>query len=275
VSAAKRLGQHFLTDPQLLRRIADALEPSPEDVVIEIGPGRGSLTEAVAPRVAHVIAIEKDARLARECGMRSAECGIDNVSLVEGDALNVEWHALLEPHGATPHSAFRTPHFKVVGNIPYSITSPLIEKALTPPLPERIVFLVQREVAERIAAAPGRKAYGALSVGVQAACRVELLFRVGAGAFRPRPRVDSALLRLTPLAQPLIAPQEGAVFRRFVTTCFSRRRKQLRNVLVAAAGRPVEEVKAGLAALGLDPVARPETLPPAQFVRLLRWSGGL
>ena len=87
--------------------------------------------------------------------------------------------------------------------------------------------------------------------------------------------MDSALLRLTPLAQPLIAPQQGAVFRRFVTTCFSRRRKQLRNVLVAAAGRPVEEVKAGLAALGLDPVARPETLPPAQFVRLLRWSGGL
>src|SRR5207245_1603343 len=100
--AATRLGQPLLTDPQLLRRIADALEPSPEDVVIEIGPGRGSLTVAVAPRVAHVIAIEKDARLARECGMRSAECGIDNVSLVEGDALKVEWHALLEPHGATP-----------------------------------------------------------------------------------------------------------------------------------------------------------------------------
>jgi 16S rRNA (adenine1518-N6/adenine1519-N6)-dimethyltransferase len=275
VSAAKRLGQHFLTDPELLRRIVDALDPSPDDVVLEIGPGRGSLTAQLAPRVARVVAIERDRQLARECGMRNAECGIDNVSVVEGDALKLDWHALLEPHLALPHSAFRTPHFKVVGNIPYSITSPLLEKALTAPLPERIVFLVQREVAERVAAAPGGKAYGALSVGVQAACRAELLFRVPAGAFRPPPKVESALLRLTPLAAPLIAPEEGAAFRRFVTACFSRRRKQLRNVVMAAAGRTAAEVSAGLAVLRLDPAARPETLPPAAFVRLLRWSGGL
>jgi 16S rRNA (adenine1518-N6/adenine1519-N6)-dimethyltransferase len=151
----------------------------------------------------------------------------------------------------------------------------LLEKALTPPLPERIVFLVQREVAERVAAAPGGKAYGALSVGVQAACRAELLFRVPAGAFRPPPKVESALLRLTPLAAPLIAPEDGPALRRFVTACFSRRRKQLRNVVMAAAGRPAAEVSAGLAMLGLDPAARPETLPPTEFVRLLRWSGGL
>jgi 16S rRNA (adenine1518-N6/adenine1519-N6)-dimethyltransferase len=185
------------------------------------------------------------------------------------------WHALLEARPSVPRSDFRVPRFKVIGNIPYSITSPLLEKALTPPLPERIVFLVQREVAERVAAAPGGKAYGALTVGVQAVCRAELLFRIPAGAFRPPPKVESALLRLTPLAAPLIAPEDGPALRRFVTACFSRRRKQLRNVVMAAAGRPAAEVSAGLAMLGLDPAARPETLPPAEFIRLLRWSGGL
>src|SRR5207245_240163 len=158
-----------------LRRIADALEPSPEDVVIEIGPGRGSLTAHLAPRVARVIAIEKDRRLARELrGKGNGEWG--NVQIVEGDALRLDWLDLVLgttlPHSpfpiprlsTIPHSPVPIPRFKIVGNIPYNITSPLIEKALTPPLPERIVFLVQREVAERIAATPGRKAYGALSV---------------------------------------------------------------------------------------------------------------
>ncbi len=275
MTSGKRLGQHFLTDPQLLRRIADALDPAPADVVIEIGPGRGSLTAELARRVARVIAIERDRKLAhdlRESGIGKRETG--NVVVVEGDALKLDWHALVRSD-TSPVSPFSFPGFKIIGNIPYAITSPLIEKALTPPLPERIVFLVQREVAERIAAAPGGKAYGALSVGVQAACSVELLFRVGAGAFRPPPKVESALLRLTPLAEPLIAPADGPALRRFVTACFGRRRKQLRNVLVAAAGRPAAEVNAGLAALGLDPAARPETLPPPAFVRLLRWSGRL
>ena len=137
------------------------------------------------------------------------------------------------------------------------------------------MFLVQAEVADRVAAAPGSKTYGALSIGVQALCRVERLLTVRAGAFRPRPRVDSALLRLTPLAQPLVAPEEVAAFRAFVTACFSRRRKQLRNVVMAATGRPAAVVLAGLAALGLDPAARPETLAPAAFMRLWRWSARL
>ncbi len=260
------LGQHFLTDPNILRRIVDALDPNPEDVVLEIGSGKGSLTAVLAPRVQRVIAIEKDRRLAHECGMRNTECGIDNVEIVAGDALAINWHARI------PHSAFRTPHFKVVGNIPYYITSPLIEKALTPPVPERIVFLVQKEVAERVAAAPGSKAYGALAVGVQAVCRVEKLFTVKAGAFRPPPKVDSAVLRLTPLAQPLVAPQDAPAFRAFVAASFSRRRKQLRNAVMAATGRPAAVVLHGLAALGLEPAVRPETLPPAAFARLLRWS---
>ncbi len=134
------------------------------------------------------------------------------------------------------------------------------------------MFLVQREVADRLAAAPGSKRYGALSVGVQAVCRVEKLFVVKAGAFRPAPRVDSAVVRFTPLPAPLIAAAETAAFRTFVTACFSRRRKQLRNAVMAATGRPAAEVSALLKALELPPAARPETLAPEVFVRLLRAS---
>jgi len=271
----KRLGQHFLTDRNILQRIVDALEPAPDDVVVEIGAGKGSLTVALAPRVANVIAVEKDRRLARDCGLRIEECGLGNVTVVEGDALKLSWHALIETSPANPQSPIRNPQLKVVGNIPYNITSPLIDKALTPPLPARIVFLVQAEVADRMAAPPGSKAYGALSIGVQAVCSVERLFTVRAGAFTPPPKVESALVRLTPLAHPLVAPDEIPRFRAFVTACFTRRRKQLRNVAMAATGRSAAVVAAGLAALGLDPTVRPETLAPEDFVRLLRWSGRL
>ncbi len=266
----KRLGQHFLTDPNILEQIADALDPVPGDVVLEIGPGKGSLTGVLLARGLRVIAIEKDRRLAAELGTRKAERGTDRLTVVHGDALRVDWHALV-----VPPSAFRVPPFKIVGNIPYNITSPLIAKALTPPLPERIVFLVQAEVADRLAAAPGSRAYGALSVGVQALCRVERLFGVRAGSFRPRPKVDSALVRLTPRARPLVAAGEVAAFRAFVAACFSRRRKQLRNVVMAATARPAAAVLDGLRALGLEPAARAETLPPEAFVGLLRWSGQL
>src|SRR3989442_3707693 len=271
----KRLGQHFLRDPGILGKIVDALDPTPEDVVIEIGAGKGSLTAILAARVRSVIAIEKDRRLAHDCRLRIADCGFGNAEVVEGDALKLDWHTLLDARHVNPQSAIHNPHSKVVGNIPYSITSPLIEKALTPPLPERIVFLVQREVADRLAAQPGSRDYGALTVGVQATCRVEKLFTVQPGAFRPAPRVDSALVRLSPLEDPLVPAEQAARFRRFVTTCFTRRRKQLRNVVMAATGQPAATVLAGLEQLGMDPAARPETLPPEAFVRLLRWRGGL
>jgi 16S rRNA (adenine1518-N6/adenine1519-N6)-dimethyltransferase len=265
--ANKRLGQHFLADPAILNRIADALDCSPGETVLEIGPGRGDLTRVLLARGLTVVAIEKDRRLATELhGKR--ETG--NVSVIEGDALRVDWHELVR--STFPVSRFPFPVFKVVGNIPYNITSPLIDKALTPPFPERIVLLVQHEVAERAAAAPGSRTYGGLSVGVQGVCRVERLFGVAPGAFRPVPKVRSALVRLTPLAEPLVRADEALEFRRFVTACFSRRRKQLRNVVAGVTGRPAAEVAGALLAMGLDPAARPETLPPRDFVRLLRWS---
>jgi 16S rRNA (adenine1518-N6/adenine1519-N6)-dimethyltransferase len=275
VSPARRLGQHFLTDRNLLRRIVDALEPAPGDVVLEIGPGKGSLTAELLGRGVRVVAIEKDTRLAAALDAGSVGgTAPASFRVVTGDALALDWHALVAD-GVVTSPAARVPPFKVIGNIPYAITTPLIATALVPPLPSCIVMLVQREVADRLAAAPGSKTYGALSVGVQAMCRVEKLFTVRAGAFSPPPTVQSAVVRLTPRATPLIPSAEFAAFRAFVTACFSRRRKQLRNVLVAVTGRPAERVVAGIRALGLDPMARPETLAPEVFVRLLRWSARL
>ena len=171
-----------------------------------------------------------------------------------------------------PQSAIRNPQWVVAGNIPYYITSPLIDKALTPPLPRCVVFLVQAEVADRMAAAPGGKIYGALSVGVQAVARVERVFRVAPGSFRPPPRVVSAVVRLTPLAEPLVQLEEIAPLRRFVTACFGQRRKQLRNTVAAAAGVTPAVAASGLEKLGIDPQDRPERLTPEQFVRVLRWT---
>lgn len=260
MTAKRHLGQHFLSDPNLLEKIAAAVDPRPDDVVLEIGPGRGSLTRVLAARVGRLVAIEKDRGLAAAL---QAEYGAASVTVVVGDALRVDWHAVAGDR------------FKVVGNIPYNITTPLIDKALTPPWPERVVFLVQAEVADRLAAAPGSKTYGALSVGVQATCRVERLFGVAPGAFRPPPRVHSALVRLTPLAAPLVAAADAAALRRFVTACFGRRRKQLKNAVAGAIGRAPADTATLLEAAGIDPTARPETLAPVEFARLLRQAGRL
>ncbi|PYO65314.1 MAG: 16S rRNA (adenine(1518)-N(6)/adenine(1519)-N(6))-dimethyltransferase, partial [Gemmatimonadetes bacterium] len=141
----RRLGQHFLNDRNILRRIVDALEPVPGDVVLEIGAGKGSLTRELLARGLRVIAVEKDRRLAEvlERGTRNAEGGTNAPCIVAGDALELDWQELL---ATVPRSAFPLPRFKVCGNIPYAVTSPLIAKALTPPLPQCVVFLVQEEV---------------------------------------------------------------------------------------------------------------------------------
>lgn len=259
-----RLGQHFLTDPSILDRIVAALDPQPDDVVLEIGPGKGTLTRRLAPRVGRVIAIERDRALVdRARGMGHGAWGLANVTLVQGDALELDWGNLPTPHVPCP-----MPPFKLIGNIPYAITTPLIEQALTPPLPRLIVFLVQREVAERLAAPPGSKAYGALSIGVQVAATVERLFAVPAGAFRPPPRVHSAAVRLVPRAQPLITPERHPAFRRFVTSLFGQRRKQLRRSLRATLDLDREAAARLLARVGIDPSQRVEVLTPEQVVIL-------
>jgi 16S rRNA (adenine1518-N6/adenine1519-N6)-dimethyltransferase len=262
------LGQHFLGDPAILDRIVDALHPGPDDVVLEIGPGTGTLTRRLAPRVGRVVAIERDPRLVtalREGPDRVPE----NVVILAGDAVALDWPEAIG--AAAGRGAAAGGHrFKVVGNIPYYVTSPLIERALRPPLPPVVVFLVQREVAERAAAPPGGRAYGALSVGVQAVTTVERLFVVRAGAFRPPPRVDSAVLRLTPRPDPVVTDGERAAFRTFVVALFGQRRKQLARALREAVGQSPAQAAAACDAVGVSPRARPETLTVNDFARLFR-----
>ena len=249
--AKKSLGQNFLVNEGVLARIVEAAEIRAGDSVLEAGPGTGALTTRLADAGAQVIAVEKDRSLVDSLRRTFADRAA--VQILEGDILTFDPAA----HG------MRAGEYKVVANIPYYITSPLIDKALTAPLPERVVFLVQEEVADRIAARPGSKAYGAMSVGVQAVTHVEKLFTVAPGAFRPPPKVRSALIRLTPLTQPLARSEEIAPLRVFVTACFSKRRKQLKN---AVPGLRAEDLEA----LGFDPSVRPERLAPEAFVRLLR-----
>jgi len=238
----------------------------PEDFVVEIGAGSGTLTRALAPRVGRVVAIEKDRELAKECELKNVQYRIPNVEMVIGDILRYEWQSLR-------NATFDIRHSKLVGNIPYYITTPIIELALRE-RPALIVLLVQEEVADRIVSAPGSKAYGALSVGAQVESDIEKLFTVKAGSFTPPPNVQSAVIRLRPLERPLVAASDLPAFRAFVAACFSLRRKQLRHILRSITGRTAEVVDAALAAVGLEPRARPETLAPERFVALWRWSYG-
>ncbi len=211
------------------------------------------------------MAVEKDPELAEACRTKNAECGISNVEVVPGDVLRFDWQRVIR------HSGFDIRHFKVIGNIPYYITTPIIERALRE-RPRLIVLLVQEEVADRIVAPPGSKTYGGLSVGAQVEARVEKLFVVKAGAFSPPPKVTSAVIRLRPLEHPLVAAGEIPGFRAFVAACFSLRRKQLHHILRSITRRSPEVVAAALATLGVEPRARPETLAPERFVALWRWS---
>ena len=254
VSAPKRsLSQNFLSDPRILGRIADAVGATKDDTVLEIGPGKGALTGPLLERAGRVVAIEKDRELIPNLVSR-----FSSLVLAEGDALELDWHQLV----GGP--------FLVAGNIPYNITSPLIDKALTPPRAARVVYLVQKEVAERVAAGPGSKDYGALSVGVQAVAKPERLFTVPKGAFVPVPKVDSAVLRMTPLPQPLISDDEVEPFRRFVVGLFGFRRKQLVRALRDLNGWDAEQGSAVVAKAGFEPTVRGEELSPVEFVTLFR-----
>jgi 16S rRNA (adenine1518-N6/adenine1519-N6)-dimethyltransferase len=252
----KSLGQHFLNDRRILQRIVDALELSGGETVIEIGPGRGSLTELLVPVAHRLVLIEYDRALAAQ--LRERYASSPSVSVIEADVLTVN---LGEVAGGS---------YRLVGNVPYYITTPILFHALQAPRPDRAVYLVQREVADRIVAAPGSDDYGALSVNVQSVAVPRLLFRVAPGSFVPPPKVESAAVRIDPRPDPVITPDEEETFRRFVRDAFGMRRKQMRRVLREVLGVDAERAGAVLASTGIDPAARPETLSPEDFARVVR-----
>ncbi|HEY8795525.1 MAG TPA: 16S rRNA (adenine(1518)-N(6)/adenine(1519)-N(6))-dimethyltransferase RsmA [Gemmatimonadaceae bacterium] len=252
----KSLGQHFLTDPRILDRIADAVALAPDETVVEIGPGRGSLTDALLKRAGRVVAIEIDRKLVEL--LRERYANEPRLTIIEGDVLEVN---LGELAGGA---------YALAGNVPYYITTPILFQALRQPRALRSVLLVQREVAARMAAVPGADDYGALSVNVQAVANVELLFRIPAGAFNPPPRVDSAVVRVTPRADPVVPAGMEERFRTFVQAAFALRRKQMRRVVRTIAERSAADAEAALAACRIDPDTRPETLSADQFYALGR-----
>ncbi|HEX6136986.1 MAG TPA: 16S rRNA (adenine(1518)-N(6)/adenine(1519)-N(6))-dimethyltransferase RsmA [Casimicrobiaceae bacterium] len=243
----KRFGQNFLADPHYVARIVDAIAPAPADNIVEIGPGLGALTQALVERVGHIAAIEIDRDLAARLRGRFPP---GRLVLHEADALTFD----LAPLGA---------HLRIVGNLPYNIGSPLLFHLAAHEAQLRDVHvMLQREVVARMTAQPATADYGRLTVMLQSRFAVTRLFGVPAGAFRPAPKVESALARLVPLggARPAIADE--ALFARIVAAAFGQRRKTLRNALAAIADEDA------LRAANIDPGARGETLSVAAFVRL-------
>jgi 16S rRNA (adenine1518-N6/adenine1519-N6)-dimethyltransferase len=246
----RRLGQHFVADPNLLEMIVRESGVEADDVVLEVGGGAGALSERLAPRVRHLHVIEVDERLRPDLEAIAAERG--NLSLIWADGLRVDLSSL-EP---APVS--------VVSNLPYSIATPMILKTLEELRSvDSWTLLVQREIAERLRAAPGSRAYGAPTVIVQLAAEVEILRAVDRAVFTPRPRVDSALIALRRRGP---APPEPV--RRLVHQAFAHRRKSLARSLELAAPGGREAARAALRDAGLPEGARAEALTPEEFVRL-------
>lgn len=256
--AKRSLSQNFLVDPNIRRKIVAELGAGPGDAVLEVGPGHGELSDLLVGQVESLVLVEKDDVLASELAARFPDR--EDVRVVHADALEVDLEGLLP--GDRPGL--------LISNLPYGITSPLIFRFLDMrPLPRKMVLLVQREVAERIAATEGNKVYGALSVGVQTRADVRVAFRVGRLAFRPVPAVDSALIVIEPRAD-LEDDDMLRSLRVLTRVAFSRRRKQLGRILRSAPEYTLSaaSVDRVLEACGLSPQARPETLTPDQFIEL-------
>jgi 16S rRNA (adenine1518-N6/adenine1519-N6)-dimethyltransferase len=247
--SGRRLGQHFLHDPSILGRIVDAAGLSREDTVVEIGPGPGGLTRLLAGKVRHVIAIELDEGLFMR--LRSELAGRGNIDLIQGDALKFPFGTL--------------GRFKVVSNIPYYVTTPIIFALLdSRENLETMTLTIQKEVAERIVAVPGGKDYGVLSIMVQYHSSPELKFIIPKEAFRPVPKVDSAVVHIEVLEKPRVIVKDERIFFRVVKTAFSQRRKTLANSLKGF-GPTIRDI---LMRSGIDPTRRPETLSLAEFAGL-------
>jgi len=245
----KYLGQNFLFDPSIISRIVGAADIGPNDLIVEIGPGPGKLTKMLAERAGRVVAIELDDRLYEK--LKGELAGFSNVELINGDALKYNYEDL--------------PEFKIVANIPYYITTPIIFRLLSAKGKLKSMTLaVQKEVAERVVANPGTKAYGVLSVAVQYHSEPNLKFLIPKEAFRPVPKVDSAIVNIRILDKPSVDVRNEKLFFRIIKMAFSQRRKMLSNSLKSVR----EDVKEWLIRAGIDPHRRPETVAIEEFARL-------
>ena len=247
----KRFGQHFLHDPQVIARIVGAISPRPEEHVVEIGPGRGALTRPLMRRLGAMEVIELDRDVIPL--LEQACAGLGELTVHNTDALKFDFSTLT----AAPDG------LRLVGNLPYNISTPLLFHLLAQDTAIRDMhFMLQKEVVTRMAAVPGNRDYGRLTVMLAARCEVKHLFDIGPGAFTPPPRVQSSFVRLTPWPDPPFPDADPALYARVVTQAFSMRRKTLRNSL-----KPIMDAEAILEA-DCDPGARAETLDPADFAHL-------
>jgi 16S rRNA (adenine1518-N6/adenine1519-N6)-dimethyltransferase len=267
----RALGQHFLRDLAVAQRIVDLVDPGPADLVVEIGPGEGALTADLAARAGRLRALEVDAALAGRLRARFADAA--GVEILDADARVHDYASL---PALRPDPAGRV---LVVGNLPYSagkaILMALVEAGpeVVRVAPMEMALMLQREVAERVAAGPGSKVYGSLSVLTQIACDVRLALSVPPGAFRPPPKVDSAVLHLSVRIAPPVPVDDPVRFRDVVRAAFGQRRKSLANALAAGLGMAVENARRTVIAAGIDPGRRAETLSLAEFSRLAGASG--
>ncbi len=253
----KHLSQNFLYDPAILRRIIQVAGVGPEDTVVEIGPGTGSLTRMLAERAGRVVAVELDHDLYARLKIRCSD--LENLELVRGNALEY------------PYELLGTP-FKAVANIPYHITTAIIFRLLEHRrMLKSMTLTVQKEVAERVAAKPGSKTYGVLSVMVQYHGRARMKFVIPKGAFRPVPRVDSACLHLEIASEPTVKVRDPGLFASVVRAAFGQRRKTLRNSLGALA----PEAEEALALANIDTRLRAEMLSIGEFARIADSLAGL
>lgn len=249
--ARKRFGQNFLHDPNILRMMVGAIQPKAEDALVEIGPGQGALTFPLLERLGKMTAIELDRDLIEP--LRTQSLLIGDLTIHNVDALKFDFCSLQND----------AEKLRVVGNLPYNISTPLIFHLLEQSgCIGDMHFLLQKEVVDRLVAAPGSKDYGRLSVMVQYHCQAEKLFHVGPGAFRPAPKVDSAFCRLIPRSEPEVEAKNYEKFSWLVQQCFSQRRKTLRRILKGHLNESDFE------AANINSGLRPEQLSVSDFVHL-------
>ncbi len=251
----KRLGQHFLVDPNILDKVVRTAQVGREDVVLEVGPGLGGMTLVLAREAKKVIAVEVDAKLAAI--LRQKTTGHLNVEVVEGDILKLDFKRFFEKEGHT---------VKVVANLPYQISTPLLFRFIeSKEVFSAFTLMLQKEVAERMAAPPGKKEYGPLSIFIQLFLDLSVRFFIKPSSFFPPPKVESAVVHMTWKQKPVIEEEEEEWFKRVVRACFGYRRKTLINALKHSELSLPEFTESRMKEIGIDPQRRPETLTIEEF----------